>query len=214
MEDIIEIISFTHNGFEKMWYPFSVLFGTNNTIINAESIFETESMVDLMSLMFATNNNFSNHQTKFRLILKSGVKKNITQCRIRFRTPNDEYILERCFSGQYSTESKLQKVGSSVFYQGEDVIKVLNKFNKPIFIRRGKNNSSRFQIFKPIDHYSTNHLVTLSNNWARMIGLIDSKTGFLNKENKLQKQRSDAQEKALRILWEEVRKIKERREDD
>ena len=30
----------------------------------------------------------------------------------------------------------------------------------------------------------------------------------LQHENKLQRQRSDAQEKALRILWEEVRKIK------
>ena len=52
--------------------------------------------------------------------------------------------------------------------------------------------------------------VISSSQLANLYTTIDA----LRKENKLQKQRSDAQEKALRILWEEVRKIKERREDD
>ena len=41
---------------------------------------------------------------------------------------------------------------------------------------------------------------------ANLYSTIDA----LRKENKMQKLRGDAQEKALRILWEEIRKIKER----
>ena len=49
--------------------------------------------------------------------------------------------------------------------------------------------------------------VISSAQLANLYTTIDT----LRKANKMQKLRGDAQEKALRILWEEVRKIKERR---
>jgi len=181
LETIREIISFSHDGFGHMWYPFAATLENNNTTISAEYYCEVHDMLNLISSMFATNNHHPelvskrNEKMSRRLLLGEDKK---TQCSIRFRTDVHEYILQRCFIGQYSTESKLQTIGSSIVYYGHNVIQMLSKFNKPIVIDEGGMYTNKSLIFKPLDDYSRGRLVALSNNWAKMIGIMDSGIGL------------------------------------
>ncbi len=178
METIREIIEFSHDGYGQMWYPFSALLEENNTTISAEYNFEISDLLTLIRAMFGTNNHepeiMSKRNAKMsRKHLIRADKKTI--CTIRFRTDKNEYVLQKCFIGHYSTEARLQKIGSTITYHGQHVIQMLSKFNKPIIIddRDMYDNSS--VIFKPINSYSRSCMVSLSNNWARMIGLVDSR---------------------------------------
>jgi len=159
-----------------MWYPFAATLDNNNTTISAEYYCEVQDMLNLISSMFATNNHHpelvSNQEKMSRRLLLGEDKK--TQCSIKFRTDVHEYILQRCFIGQYSTESKLQTIGSSVVYYGHNVIQMLSKFNKPIIIDEGEMYTNKSLIFKPLDDFSRSRLVALSNTWAKMIGIMDS----------------------------------------
>ena len=73
-------------------------------------------------------------------------------------------------------EAKLQKIGTSITYHGQDVIQVLSKFHKPFIV--GDSPSDNSSIFKPIDNYCRSAMVALANNWARMIGHQDSRIGL------------------------------------
>ena len=97
---------------------------------------------------------------------------------------------------------KIRKLLSLIKLQKEAILKLQSRWRGYI-IRKPKRTHIRG---------NDNNMTTVisSSQLANLYTTIDA----LRKENKLQKQRSDAQEKALRILWEEVRKIKERREDD
>ena len=181
LETIREIISFSHDGYGHMWYPFAVELEDNNTTISAEYFFEVGDLISLIRYMFSTNNHTpdimskrNSKQSRKRLI---GTDKK-TQCSIQFRTDNNEYILRRCFMEQYSTESRLQKIGSTVIYKGHDVIQMLSKFKKPIIIDDRGLFSNGSVIFKPLDNYSRSCMIALSNNWAKMIGLKNSRIGL------------------------------------
>jgi hypothetical protein len=180
LETIREIISFSHDGFGHMWYPFAATLENNNTTISAEYYCEVQDMLNLISSMFATNNHnpelVSKRNAKMSRRHLLGEDKK-TQCSVRFRTDVHEYILQRCFIGEYSIESKLQIIGSSIVYYGHNVIQMLSKFNKPIIIDEGEMYTNKSLIFKPLDDYSRSCLVALSNNWARMIGIMDSGIG-------------------------------------
>ena len=56
MESITEIVSFSHDGIHRMWYPFSAKLQTNSTIISAENFYEIGELMMLIKSMFATNN--------------------------------------------------------------------------------------------------------------------------------------------------------------
>tara|TARA_B100000287_G_scaffold345746_1_gene333197 strand:- start:325 stop:1200 length:876 start_codon:yes stop_codon:yes gene_type:complete len=180
MESIREICSFSHDGIDYMWYPFSAKLDTNNSIISAESYYEIGELLGLIKLMFATNNhhpelaNRENYSNSRRLIV--GRKPRRTECSVTFRTEKSEYRLRRCFVGQYSMEARLQKIGSSIVYHDKDVIQVLSKFHKPFVIGDTPNDNSL--IFKPIDNYCRSAMIALANNWARMIGYQDSRIGL------------------------------------
>ena len=178
METIREIVEFSHDGYGQMWYPFSASLEENNTTISAEYYFEINDLLTLLRAMFATNNHNPELMSKGNLTMSrkhlvGDVKK--TVCAIRFKTEKSEYILQRCFIGQFSTEARLQKVGSTITYHGQNVIQMLSKFNKPIIIDDGGMYVNSSLIFKPLDSYSRSCMVSLSNNWARMIGLVDSR---------------------------------------
>ena len=178
METIREIISFSHDGYGQMWYPFSAVLEENGTTISAEYYFEIGDLLHLIRSMFATNNHnpeiMSKQNAKMTREQLVGSTKR-TLCTFQFRTDKHEYILQRCFVENYSTEARLQRIGSSIAYQGQNVIQMLRKFNKPIIIGESNMYDNNSLIFKPLDSYSRKCMESLSNNWARMIGLIDSK---------------------------------------
>lgn len=128
--------------------------------------------------MFATNNHSPEILSKQNVRL---TKKHLigndrkTQCSIRFVTDDSEFLLQRCFIGPYSTEARLQKIGNSIVYRNHDVIQMLSKFGKPIVIDDGGLFNNNSLIFKPIDNHTRKSLVALSNNWARMVGFVDSR---------------------------------------
>ncbi len=178
METIREIISFSHDGFGHMWYPFSAGLEEHNTTISTESYLEIRDLLNLIRSMFATNNHHpeiisEQNEKMSRKRLLGDITR--TLCEIRFRTDKYEYILQRCFIEQYSTEARLQRVGSSITYQGQNVIQMLSKINKPIIVDDSDMYVNNSLIFKPLDNYSREGMVALSNHWARMIGLVDSR---------------------------------------
>ena len=178
METIREIIEFSHDGYAQMWYPFSASLEENNTTISAEYYFEINDLLTLIRSMFTTNNHNPELVSKGNIKLSKEFligKTKKTVCAIRFKTDKSEYILQRCFIDQFSTEARLQKVGSTIIYHGENVIQMLSKISKPIIIDdRGMHTNSSL-IFKPLDSFSRSCMASLANNWARMIGLVDSR---------------------------------------
>ncbi len=180
MESIREICSFSHNGIDYMWYPFSAELDPNNSIISAESYYEIGELLGLLKWMFATNNHHpelarrENIGSTRRLLVGRNPRR--TECSVTFRTDRSEYRLRRCFVGQYSMEARLQKIGTSITYHGQDVIQVLSKFHKPFIVGDTPNDKSL--IFKPIDNYCRSAMIALANNWARMIGYQDSRIGL------------------------------------
>ena len=178
METIREIIEFSHDGYAQMWYPFSASLEENNTTISAEYYFEINDLLTLIRSMFTTNNHNPELVSKGNRKLSKEFligKTKKTVCAIRFKTDKSEYILQRCFIDQFSTEARLQKVGSTIIYHGENVIQMLSKISKPIIIDdRGMHTNSSL-IFKPLDSFSKSCMASLANNWARMIGLVDSR---------------------------------------
>ena len=178
METIREIIEFSHDGYGQMWYPFAASLEGNNTTISAEYYFEISDLLTLMLAMFGTNNHqpeiMSKRNAKMSRKHLVGLAKK-TICTIRFRTEKNEYILQKCFIGHYSTEARLQKVGSTITYHCQNAIQTLGKFNKPIIIDDGGLYLNGSLIFRPLDNYSRSCMTSLANNWARMIGLVDSR---------------------------------------
>ena len=155
MESIREICSFSHDGIDYMWYPFSAELDPHNSIISAESYHEIGELLRMLKWMFATNNHHpelvsrQNLSNSKRFLVGRNPRR--TECSITFRTDRSEYKLQRCFLGQYSMEAKLQKIGTSITYHGQDVIQVLSKFHKPFIVGDSPNDNS--SIFKPIDNY-------------------------------------------------------------
>ena len=54
MESVTEIVSFSHDGIRRMWYPFSAKLDSNSTIISAENFYEIGELMMLIKSMFAT----------------------------------------------------------------------------------------------------------------------------------------------------------------
>ena len=182
MESIREITSFSHDGINHMWYPFSAKLEANASVISAEYYYEIGELMELLRSMFATNNhspeivNKINIRQSRKLLVGEGIRR--TECSITFKTDKNEYQLRRCFFGEYSIEAKLHKIGSSITYHGQDVIQVLSKFYKPIIIDEGSLYSNNSHIFKPVDNYCRSAMIALANNWARMVGIQDSRIGL------------------------------------
>ena len=180
MESIREICSFSHDGIDHMWYPFSAELDPNNSIISTESYYEIGELLGLLKWMFTTNNHHpelvrrENIRSTRRLLIGRNPRR--IECSVTFRTDRSEYRLRRCFVGEYSVEARLQKIGTSITYHGDDVIQVLSKFHKPFIVGDRPNDKSL--IFKPIDNYCRSAMIALANNWARMIGYQDSRIGL------------------------------------
>ena len=180
MESIREICSFSHDGIDHMWYPFSAELDPNNSIISAESYYEIGELLGLLKWMFATNNHHpelmdrENLSNSRRFLVGRTPRR--TEFSVTFRTEKSEYRLRRCFVGQYSMEARLQKIGTSITYHGQNVIQVLSKFHKPFIVGDRPNDNS--SIFKPVDNYCRSAMIALANNWARMIGYQDSRIGL------------------------------------
>jgi len=164
VEIIRKVISISHDGFGEMWYPFSMEFGNNLSIFNTDNICESRDLLNLISMMFATNNHQPNKSSIFPMAPR-------TLCEIRFNTDNNEYLLHRCIIGNYSSEITLQKVGTSIAFSGNDAIRLLNKIGRPIVIVEGGIFDNKSQVFKPQDSNSMKKLGNLASTWAHIIGL-------------------------------------------
>ena len=112
MESITEIVSFSHDGIHRMWYPFSAKLQTNSTIISAENFYEIGELMMLIKSMFATNNHSPEMVSKSNIMVlenflsaKTSEELNVS---IIFKTEKGQYLLQRCFFGNYSIEAKLR----------------------------------------------------------------------------------------------------------
>ena len=178
MESVTEIVSFSHDGIRRMWYPFSAKLDSNSTIISAENFYEIGELMMLIKSMFATNNHSPEMVSKPNI---DGARKFIVgentrriECSVVFKTGKSQYFLQRCFFGNYSIEAKLQKVGSTVTYNDDEVIKMLSKFHKPFVIGDETLFGNGSMILKPDSDFTRSSLVALCNSWARMVGIHDS----------------------------------------
>ena len=178
METIREISSFSHDGINQMWYPFSAKLKPYSTIIGAAYYYEIGELIGLIRSMFATNNHhpeiLSKPNVRMTKRYLTGSSPPKTVCSITFKTDQNEYKLQRCFYEQYSVEAKLHKIGTDIVYHGQNAIQVLTKFHKPLIVSDEHLFRSNSSIFKPINDYSRKTLVALANNWLRMVGIGDS----------------------------------------
>ena len=179
MESITEIVSFSHDGINHMWYPFSAKLDSNNTVISAEYFYEIGELLMLIKSMFATNNHSPEMVSKPNI---EGTRKFLvgenayrTECSVVFKTGKNQYVLRRCFFGNYSVEAKLQKIGSTVSYSGNEVIKMLGKFHKPFVIGEDTLFNNGSMILKQDSNFTSTSMVALTNNWARMVGIQDTR---------------------------------------
>ena len=128
METIREI-TFSHDGLDYMWYPFSATLGPNNSVISAEHYHEIGELLRFLNMIFGTNNhhpevvNRENIGNSVRFI---GDKPQRTLCSISFRTDKSEYKMQRYFIGNIRWK-QTSKIGTSIVYHGQDVIQVLCK---------------------------------------------------------------------------------------
>ena len=104
--------------------------------------------------------------------------------------------IQKCFRGY-----RVRKVLASIKLQNEAIVKLQSRW-RGYLTRRPINDGTG----KKYQNESDGMTLISSTQLANLYSTLNQ----LQQENKLQRQRSDAQEKALRILWEEVRKIKER----
>ena len=56
MESIREIICLSHDGIDRMWYPFSAELDTYSSVISTGNYYEIGELLMLIQAMFATNN--------------------------------------------------------------------------------------------------------------------------------------------------------------
>lgn len=179
METIREIVSFSHDGIARMWYPFSVDLDPNNTIISAEYYYEVGELFSLLLSMFATNNHQPELMNKENLSdakkFLTGELKKRTECSVTFKTDTNQYRLQRCFYGNYSLEAKLHKIDSSIVHYGQNAIQMLRKFHKPFIIINQALFNNGSSILKPENDFTRNSMVSMANNWAKMIGINDSR---------------------------------------
>ena len=104
--------------------------------------------------------------------------------------------IQKCFRGY-----RVRKVLALINLQDEAIVKLQSRW-RGYLTRRPINDGTG----KKYQNESDGMTLISSTQLANLYSTLNQ----LQQENKLQRQRSDAQEKALRILWEEVRKIKER----
>lgn len=177
MESIREIVSFSHSGVDHMWYPFAAKLDHNFSVISTETYYQLHDLMGFLRSMFATNNH-SPELVRERNLSDSqrylfGMKKR-TECSITFVTERNKYILRRCFVGRYSVEARLQKIGSSIIYHGQNVINMLGKFHKPFLITENSLYNNKSMIFKPDSEFRRSSMLALARNWANMVGIRDS----------------------------------------
>lgn len=136
----------------------------------------------ILQAMFATNNHSPEIVSKENIEgsrkFLVGEKAKRTECKIVFKTEKSEYTLRRCFFGSYSVEARLQKTDSTVTYFGNDVIQMLSKFQKPFVIGEGALFNTGSVILKPDSDFTRSSMAALANNWARMVGVQESRIGL------------------------------------
>ena len=168
MEIIRKVISISHDGFGEMWYPFSMELGNDLSLFNTDNYSESSDLLNLIRLMFATNNHQPNHSSIHS-------KSPRTQCEIRFSSDSNEYLLHRCLIGNYSSEITLHKVGTSIAFSGTAAIRILNSISRPINIVEGGMFDNKSQVFKSHDTNTMNKLGNLASTWAHIIGFSNKR---------------------------------------
>ena len=179
MESIREIVSFSHSGMSRMWYPFCATLSQNNSVISGENIYEISELLNMLRSMFATNNHSPDGVNKTDQRIENRFsslrQKNRTTCSIVFRTEKNEYLLRRRFLGVFSVEATIQKLDSSVIYYGLDAIRTLGKFHKPFVVSGDSIYAVNSLILKPDTEFSRTSMTAMANSWARMVGVNDPK---------------------------------------
>ena len=173
MGKIQRIISVSHNGIDVMWFPYSFNF-SDETITLMESSSEIHEFIELVRLMFRTDNHRTGTVDNLRFrerLFRAKIGGAPTQCTIQFSTSDAEYILHKRFIDLYSVEVKLQKRGSSVTYYGQEALSIIDKFVKPIALDSNLTRRVNSCILKPDTNFSKSNLIRLSSNWAKKLGI-------------------------------------------
>ena len=173
MEKIQRITSVCHNGINIMWFPFSFNF-SEETITLVESSSEIHEFMELIRLMFRTDNHRTGTVDKLRFrdrLFRAKIGGAPTQCTIQFSTAEAEYTLHKRFVDLYSVEVKLQKTGSSVIYYGQEALSIIDKFVKPIALDSNLTRRVNSCILKPDSNFSKSNMIRLSSNWAKKLGI-------------------------------------------
>ena len=187
MEPIYQILSVSHDGYDRMWYPF--YFETNNylTIINCKDSHESLSLQYLMKAMFSSKD--SDAWAPFSPFFYSDSQ---TQCEIIFKSSTNDYRLIRRFCNSDSrSEVFIEKIGTKIHYHGENAHKFLKKFHTPTTIDRNTTNYKNCTIQRPYDEYSRRNMQERVQGWLRRLGINNGKVylnpngtwGFRNREN-------------------------------
>ena len=172
MGKIQRIISVSHNGIDVMWFPYSFNF-SDETITLMESSSEIHEFIELVRLMFRTDNhrtgtvdNLRFRERLFRAKI-GGLQRNA-----RYNSaPQMQSIFCTRDSLTLLLEVKLQKRGSSVTYYGQEALSIIDKFVKPIALDSNLTRRVNSCILKPDTNFSKSNLIRLSSNWAKKLGI-------------------------------------------
>tara|TARA_B100001113_G_C21123390_1_gene628544 strand:- start:116 stop:1012 length:897 start_codon:yes stop_codon:yes gene_type:complete len=173
MEKIQTLISLSHDGISAAWFPFSFNF-SSETIVSMGSNSEIHELMELVRLMFRTDNHRTETVDNLRFrekLFRTKISGSQTQCSIRFSTSKSEYILHKRFVNLYSVEVKLEKKGSSVIYYGKNALSIIDKFVKPVTIDKNQTMRITSSIFKSDNSFSRKNMIRLSNSWAEQLRL-------------------------------------------
>ena len=161
VESITELKSFSFSYLDATFSPCSAELGPFSSFIMFNDYLAAEEATLRMMNLFNTKNHFE--------ILSIPKRKTRYTVEMRFETDKHEYLLTRYFVGVTSTESKLERLGTGIFFSGKDAITKLKSMVKPITINNGDFYSNRCVIFKPTSEIQRKEIVRTVNSWLKTI---------------------------------------------
>ncbi len=161
LESITELISFSFSHLDATFSPCSAELSPHSSFMMFNNCLAAEEASLRMLNLFNTKNHFE--------IVSFPKRKPRYTVEMRFKTDRHEYLLTRYFVGVTSTESKLQRLGTGIFFSGKDAITKLKSMVKPITINNGDFYSNRCVIFKPTSESQRKEIVRIVNSWLKTI---------------------------------------------
>ena len=154
-----------------MWYPFCISTKGCFSLLRTESCFEVDSFVELVSLMFGTNNHNpdiinQNYMPRISLGTKKG-----TEATIIFSTNKTEYKLTRYFLSNVSSEARIMNLNSGIVYYCDNAIRVLQKIKLPKILGNGRFLSQQCSVYRPVSFSEMKNMEQLANSISKSVGI-------------------------------------------